>query len=88
LENTAPIAPLTIGNSSLANNDGFIVLEKCTTLGSTRQFRIGLNANFDLALGDYGGNNVAGGWAQALRIAYGAPSDSLIINNGNMKYVW
>jgi hypothetical protein len=83
--NTAPIAPLTIGNSSLANNDGFIVLEKCTTLGSTRQFRIGLNANFDLALGDYGGNNVAGGWAQALRIAYGAPSDSLIINNGNIN---
>jgi hypothetical protein len=79
--NTAPIAPLTIGNSALANNDGFIVLEKCTSLGSTRQFRIGLNANFDLALGDYGGNNVAGTWSEALRIAYGATSNRLIIDN-------
>jgi hypothetical protein len=70
--NTAPIAPLTIGNSALANNDGFIVLEKCTTLGSTRQFRIGLNANFDLALGDYGGNNVAGRLAST-------PSQALVI---------
>jgi hypothetical protein len=79
--NTAPIAPLTIGNSALANQDGFIVLEKCTTIGSTRQFRIGLNANFDLALGDYGGNNVAGTWSEALRIAYGATSNRLIIDN-------
>jgi hypothetical protein len=51
ISNSAPIAPLTIGNSALANNDGFIVLEKCTTIGSTRQFRIGLNDNFDLAIG-------------------------------------
>ncbi|NBU34597.1 tail fiber domain-containing protein [bacterium] len=79
--NTAPIAPLTIANASLANNDGFIVLEKCTTLGSTRQFRIGLNANFDLALGDYGAGNVAGTWLQALRITYSATSDRLIIDN-------
>jgi hypothetical protein len=79
--NTAPIAPLTIGNSSLANNDGFLVLEKCTTVGTARQFRIGLNANFDLAMGDYGNNNVAGTWLQALRITYGATSDRLIIDN-------
>jgi hypothetical protein len=77
--NTAPIAPLTIGNSALANNDGFIVLEKCTTLGSTRQFRIGLNANFDLAMGDYGGNNVAGTWPQPFQINYNAPSQALVI---------
>jgi hypothetical protein len=78
--NTSPIAPLTIGNAALANQDGFIVLEKCTTIGSTRQFRIGLNDNFDLAIGDYGGNNVAGGWLQALRISYTAPSNSIVIN--------
>jgi hypothetical protein len=79
ISNTAPIAPLTIGNSALANNDGFIVLEKCTTIGSTRQFRIGLNANFDLAMGDYGGNNVAGGWLQPFQINYNAPSQALVI---------
>jgi hypothetical protein len=77
IANTAPIAPLTIGNSALANNDGFI--EKCTTLGSTRQFRIGLNANFDLAMGDYGGNNVAGSWPQPFQINYNAPSQALVI---------
>jgi hypothetical protein len=84
--NTAPIAPLTIGNSALANNDGFLVLEKCTTVGTTRQFRIGLNANFELALGDYGGGNVAGTWLQALRIGYQSPSNSLVIGaNGNIS---
>jgi hypothetical protein len=83
--NTAPIAPLTIGNSALANQDGFIVLEKCTTIGSTRQFRIGLNSNFDLAIGDYGGNNTAGTWVQALQLSYIAPANSLIVNaSGNV----
>jgi hypothetical protein len=84
--NTAPIAPLCVGNSALANNDGFLVLEKCTTVGTTRQFRIGLNANFELALGDYGGGNVAGTWLQALRIGYQSPSNSLVIGaNGNIS---
>jgi hypothetical protein len=78
--NTAPIGPLTIGNSALANNDGFMVLGKCTTVGTTRQFRIGLNDNFDLALGDYGGNNTAGTWTQALRIAYGTSANTLYLN--------
>jgi hypothetical protein len=77
--NTTPIAPLTIGNSALANNDGFIVLEKCTTLGSTRQFRIGLNASFNLAMGDYGAGNVAGTWFQPFEINYNAPSQALVI---------
>ena len=85
IANTAPIAPLTIGNSSLANNDGFIVLEKCTTVGSTRQFRIGLNANFDLAMGDYGGNNVAGTWLESFKISYQSPANALVINSsGNI----
>jgi hypothetical protein len=79
IANTAPIAPLTIGNSALANNDGFIVLEKCTTLDSTRQFRIGLNASFNLAMGDYGAGNVAGTWFQPFEINYNAPSQALVI---------
>jgi hypothetical protein len=83
--NTAPIAPLTIGNSALANNDGFIVLGKCTTVGSTRQFRLGLNENFEFVIGDYGGNNTPGFWSYALRISYIAPSNSLyIISSGDV----
>lgn len=85
IANTAPIAPLTIGNSALANNDGFLVLEKCTTVGTTRQFRIGLNANFDLAMGDYGGNNVAGTWLESFKISYQSPANALVINSsGNI----
>jgi hypothetical protein len=83
--NTAPIGPLTIGNSALANNDGFIVLGKCTTLGSTRQFRLGINDNFEFVIGDYGGNNTPGFWSYALRISYIAPSNSLyILSSGDV----
>ena len=79
--NTAPIAPLTIGNGSLANNDGFIVLEKCTTVGTSRQFRIGLNTNFELVMGDYGAGNVAATWQETLRISNTAPANVLVIDN-------
>ncbi len=65
----------------MANQDGFLVLGKCTTIGTTRQFRIGLNANFDLAMGDYGGNNVAGVWLEAFKLNYSAPVNSLVINS-------
>jgi hypothetical protein len=85
IANNAPIGPLTIGNSALANNDGFMVLEKCTTVGSSRQFRIGLNANFDFAIGDYGANNTAGTWVESFKIAYNAPVNSLVIlGTGNV----
>jgi hypothetical protein len=83
--NTQPIGPLTIGNSALANNDGFIVLGKCTTLGSTRQFRLGINDNFEFVIGDYGGNNTPGFWSYALRISYIAVSNSLyILSSGDV----
>jgi hypothetical protein len=75
--NTAPIGPLTIGNGSIANQDGFMVLGKCTTIGTSRQFRIGLNANFDLVIGDYGGGNVAGTWKEQFKIAYGTVANTL-----------
>ena len=85
IANNAPIGPLTIGNSALANNDGFMVLEKCTTVGASRQFRIGLNANFDFAIGDYGANNTAGTWVESFKMAYNAPVNSLvIIGTGNV----
>jgi len=79
--NTAPIGPLCIGNSALANNDGFLVLGKCTTVGSTRQFRLGLNASFDFVIGDYGGNNTADTWLETFKLSYQAPANSLVINS-------
>jgi hypothetical protein len=83
--NTAPIAPLTIGNGSLANNDGFIVLEKSTILSNTRQFRMGLNSAFDFTIGDYGAGNVAGTWVESFKLGYAAPANSLVVNgSGNV----
>ena len=85
IANNSPIGPLTIGNSALANNDGFIVLEKCTTVATSRQIRIGLNASFDFAIGDYGANNTAGTWIESFKMAYNAPVNSLvIIGTGNV----
>jgi hypothetical protein len=86
--NTAPIGPLCIGNSAIANNDGFLVLEKCTTVGTTRQFRLGINSAFDFVIGDYGGNNVASTWIEQFKVSYVAPANSLVINSsGNVGLV-
>ena len=57
-----------------------MVLEKCTTIGSTRQFRMGLNDAFEVVIGDYGGGNFAGNWAQSFKLSYIAPANSLVIN--------
>jgi hypothetical protein len=91
--NTAPIGPLCIGNSALANNDGFIVFEKCTTQGTSRHFRLGINSAFDFVIGDYGNNNSAGSWVEQFKVAYTAPANSIVINSSghttfkNVMYV-
>ena len=79
--NTSPIGPLCIGNAALANNDGFLVLEKCTTVGTSRHFRLGINAAYDFVIGDYGGGNVAGSWVEQFKVAFAAPANSLVINS-------
>jgi hypothetical protein len=81
--NTAPLGPLHIANGALANNDGFLILAKCTTVGSTRMFRIGLDAGFNIVIGDYGGGNTAGTWLSSFVMNYQAPANSLAIaSNG------
>lgn len=80
--NDAPIAPLTIGNSSVANADGYLVLAKCTTIGSSRHFRLGINSAFDFTIGDFGNNNTAGTWLEPFKIAYDTPSNAFRISNG------
>ena len=80
--NDAPIAPLTIGNSSVANADGYLVLAKCTTIGSSRHFRLGINSAFDFTIGDFGNNNTAGTWLESFKIAYDTPSNAFRISNG------
>jgi hypothetical protein len=80
--NDTPIAPLTIGNSAVANADGFLVLAKCTTIGTSRHFRVGINSAFDFTIGDFGNNNTAGTWLEPFKIAYDTPSNAFRIANG------
>ena len=75
-----PIAPLTVGDASSTDSDGFIVMGK-KTAGGTRQMRMGYDANFNFVIGDYGNNNVAGQWSGQLVVNWQAPANSLHVNS-------
>lgn len=83
---TKPLGPLSVGDSSVAGSDGFLVIGKMAgTGGGNRHFRIGFDANFNFVIGDYGNNNGAGTWLSPFAMAYSAPSNSLYINgNGSV----
>ena len=76
-----PLGPLSVGDSSVAGSDGFIVLGKKTATGGTRQIRMGYDSNFNFVIGDYGNNNTAGAWTSQFAINWQAPSNSLYINS-------
>jgi hypothetical protein len=79
--NTAPIGPLCIGNASVANSDGFLVLGKRDAGTTSRQFKIGINdTNFEFVIGNFGVNNVAATWVQQFKIANSAPANSIIVD--------
>lgn len=83
---TKPLGPLSVGDSSVAGSDGFLVIGKMAgTGGGNRHFRIGFDANFNFVIGDYGNNNGAGTWLSPFAMAYNAPSNSFYINGtGNV----
>ncbi len=62
IQNPSPIGPLSVGNAATASCDGYLVIGKHNGSGGSKQYRIGMNSNFDLQIGDYGANNVAGTW--------------------------
>lgn len=77
-----PLGPLSVGDSSVAGSDGYIVVGKKTPAGATRHARIGYDAAFNFVIGDYGYNNNAGTWSPQLSIAWQAPANSLNIDSG------
>ena len=82
IQNTAPYAPLNIGNPTVPTSDGYIVFSKYNsiTLGY-RNARIGLTYDFYFAFGDYGNlNNNSNYWSTQMAIHYAAPANSLIMN--------
>ncbi len=80
ISNTAPFAPLCVGNSAINGSDGHIVIGKKAGAG-TRHARIGYNSAFDFVIGDYGNNNTAGTWLEQVKVGYQAPANSLVVTN-------
>ena len=50
IENDNPIGTLCIGNSSIVNSDGNIVIGKCTAVGTSRHFKIGIDSSYNFVL--------------------------------------
>ena len=84
--NTAPLGPLHLADGTQANNDGHIIFAKCTTLGSTRMFRAGVNDSFQFCIGDVGGGNTLSTWVNSFKMDYTAPANSVYIDStGNLS---
>ena len=79
--NTAPLGPLHIADGTQANNDGHIILARCTTVGSTRMTRLGFNSSFQFCIGDVGGGNALSAWVNSFKMDYTAPANSLYIDS-------
>ena len=73
-----PLGPLSVGDASVNDSDGFIVVGKMSASG-TRQYRLGFDENFNFVIGDYGSSNVAGTWTSPFAMQWLAPSNSLYI---------
>jgi len=61
INNNSPIGTLCVGNASIGGSDGSIVIGKNNGSGGTRQFKMGYDIDFNVCIGDYGGNNSVAG---------------------------
>jgi hypothetical protein len=69
-----------VGDASVANSIGAIVVGRRDNSGGTRQFRMGLLSDFSFRIGDFGSNNVIGGWTDHIRIEYTALGGALYLD--------
>ena len=44
------------------NSDGNLVIGKCTAVGTSRHFKIGIDGSYNFCIGDYAGDNTAWTW--------------------------
>jgi len=77
---TDPFGPLCIGNSSLSNSDGYLIIGKNNGAGGSRHLRIGYDTDFNFVIGDGGGGNISA-WTSSFKLSYQAPANSLVINS-------
>ena len=71
---------LCVGDASVANSIGAITVGRRDGVGGTRQFRMGHLSDFSFRLGDFGSNNVIGGWSDHIRIEYTALGGALYLD--------
>jgi hypothetical protein len=80
------LGPLHLADGTKANNDGHIIFAKCTTVGSSRMFRAGVNDSFQFCIGDVGGGNTLSTWVNSFKMDYTAPANSVYIDSsGNLS---
>jgi len=84
IQNNSPKAPLSIGNASLVNSDGWLMMGKNNGSGGTRQFRIGADSSFRTCIGDIGNNNTLGSWTTQFLIEWAAPPSVYYNYQGNL----
>lgn len=75
------LGTLQIGDSSISNSDGSIVIGKNNGAGGNRHFKIGYDSSFNIGIGDYGFNGTAGTWAAAIKMPYDTPDSTIVTTN-------
>jgi hypothetical protein len=76
---------LNIGDSSVNDNEGSLIIHRRNTSGGTRLFRMGYDISFNEVMGDFGANNSSGTWINHYSCAYNAPASTIVAYaNGNV----
>jgi hypothetical protein len=82
--NSAPFAPLCVGNSSIVGSDGNIIFGRNIS-GGSRHFKLGIDTDYYFGIGDFGANNTAGTWIEPFKVHFLASNNSLVVSaNGNV----
>ena len=72
------LGTVQVGDSTITNSDGNIVIGKRNSSGGNRHFKIGYDASFNICVGDYGFNGTAGTWAAAIKMPYDTPDSTIV----------
>lgn len=75
------LGTVQVGDSTITNSDGNIVVGKRNSSGGNRHFKIGYDASFNICIGDYGFNGTAGSWLAAIKMPYDTPDSTIVTTN-------
>lgn len=78
---TTVLGTVQVGDSTITNSDGNIVIGKRNSSGGNRHFKIGYDSSFNICIGDYGFNGTAGTWLAAIKMDYATPDSTILANS-------